>query len=79
MLTRERVEAIMGRLDDIKMAEILATGASEPELLEARRWTEGYVRTVSDDLPVRASVVSRLTEIIAADEPDWDDDPASLH
>jgi hypothetical protein len=77
MLTRERVEAIMGRLDDIKMAEILATDASEPELLEARRWAEGYVRTVSDELPVRASVVSRLTEIIAADEPDWDDDPCA--
>lgn len=72
-LTREQVEIIMGRLDDLKLAEILESGASPGELVEAKRWTAGYVRTVPDDLPVRASVVSRLCEIIRADEPDWYD------
>lgn len=74
-LNRHRVEEIMGRLDDLKLAEILGTGASEPELLEAKRWTAGYVRTVPDDLPIRASVVNRLCEIIRMDEPDWEDEP----
>lgn len=70
-LNRQQVEEIMGRLDDLKLAEILETGASAPELMEAKRWTNGYKRTVPDDLPLRASVVDRLCEIIRMDEPDW--------
>lgn len=72
-LTRAQVEAVMGRLDDLKLAEILGTGASQDELLEAKRWAAGDMRTVPDDLPLRASVVTRLCDIIAADEPDWDE------
>ena len=72
-LTREQVEEIMGRLDDLKLAEILDTGASTPELLEAKRWMAGYMRTLPDDLPVRPSIVSRLCDIMRADEPDWYD------
>jgi len=70
-LNRMQVEAIMGRLDDLKLAEILQTGASEPELLEAKRWIAGYKRTVPEDLPLRPSVVDRLCDIMRMDEPDW--------
>jgi hypothetical protein len=70
-LNRTQVETIMGRLDDLKLAEILETGASEPELLEAKRWVSGYKRTVPEDLPLRPSVVDRLCDIIRMDEPDW--------
>lgn len=70
-LTRQRVEEIMGRLDDLKLAEILDTGASPNELLEAKRWVAGYKRTVPEDLPLRPSVVDRLCDIIRMDEPDW--------
>lgn len=75
MLTRERVEEIMGRLDDLKLAEILGAGPSEPELMEAKRWMAGYVRTLADDAPMRPSVVSRVCEILRSDEPDWYDGP----
>lgn len=77
-LTRDRIEEIMGRLDDLRLAEILETRPSEPELMEAKRWMAGYVRTLADDAPMRPSVVTRLCDIMKADEPDWDDDPA-LH
>jgi hypothetical protein len=70
-LNRMQVEAIMGRLDDLKLAEILQTGASEPELLEAKRWVAGYKRTVPEHLPLRPSIVDRLCDIIRMDEPDW--------
>lgn len=70
-INRQQVEEIMGRLDDLKLAEILETGASAPELIEAKRWTAGYKRTVPDDLPLRASIVNRLCEILRMDEPDW--------
>ncbi|MGE5547572.1 MAG: hypothetical protein ACM33T_11780 [Solirubrobacterales bacterium] len=75
-ITRQQVEEVMGRLDDLKIAEILDTNASQPELLEAKRWIAGYVRTVPDDLPIRPSIVSRLCEILKEDEPDWYDDTA---
>lgn len=77
-LTRDRVEEIMGRLDDLKLAEILEAGPSEPELMEAKRWMAGYVRTLPDDAPMRPSVVTRLCDIMKSDEPDWYDD-AAMH
>ncbi len=70
-LTRQQVEEVMGRLDDLKLAEILESGASPPELVEARRWIDGYQRTVPDDLPLRPSVVEALCNILRADDPEW--------
>lgn len=70
-LDRLQVEEIMGRLDDLKLAEILSTGASPGELLEAKRWVSGYQRTVPEDLPLRPAVVGRLCDIIRMDEPEW--------
>lgn len=72
-LDRQTVEEVMGRLDDLKLAEILRTGASPAELLEAKRWTAGDKRTVSDSLPIRLAVVDRLCDILRTDEPDWDE------
>jgi len=72
-VTRTQVEEVMGRLDDIKLAEIIETGATLTELEEARRWSQGYKRTLADDLPMRASVVGRLCDIMRSDEPDWYD------
>lgn len=72
-LTRQQVEEIMGRLDDLKLAEILETGASPPELVEAKRWIDGYQRTVPDDMPLRPSVVDAVCDIMRADEPEWYD------
>lgn len=70
-MNRTQVEEIMGRLDDLKLAEILETDPSPTELLEAKRWVAGYKRTLPEDLPLRPSVVDRLCDIIRMDEPDW--------
>lgn len=70
-LDRQTVEQIMGRLDDLKLAEILASGASPAELHEAKRWSFGDKRTVPADL--RLSVVDRLCDILRTDDPEWDD------
>ncbi|HYD32219.1 MAG TPA: hypothetical protein VEB64_15360 [Azospirillaceae bacterium] len=72
-LTRDQVIEICGRLDDMKIANIIATGANPAELMEARTWM------VSDDYlggDLGRSVsgrVARLIEVLRADEPDWDD------
>jgi hypothetical protein len=72
-LTRQTVEEIMGRLDDLKLAEILETGASTAELVEAKRWTVGEKRPLPAATPLRLAVVDRLCDIIRMDEPEWYD------
>ncbi len=72
-LTREQVTEICGRLDDMKIADIIATGASPAELMEARTWlvADDYL---GGDLGRSASGrVARLDELLRADETDWDD------
>jgi hypothetical protein len=72
-LTREQVTEICGRLDDMKIADIIATGASPAELMEARTWlvADDYL---GGDLGRSASGrVARLVELLRADETDWDD------
>lgn len=70
-LTRSQVEDILGRQEDLKLAQILGLGATPGELAEAKRWVAGYKRTISTDMPLRATVVDRLCDIIRMDEPDW--------
>ena len=40
-LTRERVVRVLGRIDDVKVAEIIASGASLKELEQAAAWALG--------------------------------------
>ena len=37
-LTREEVVGVLGRVDDITVAEIIETGATREELAEAQAW-----------------------------------------
>ncbi len=72
-LTREQVIEICGRLDDFRIANIIGTGATAAELMEARTWL------ASDDYMAAAlkrsanGRVARLVELLRADEPEWDD------
>lgn len=72
-VTRDQVIEICGRLDDMKIASIIGTGATTAELMEARTWM------VSDDYlgealqrPVSGRV-AKLVELLKADEAEWDD------
>lgn len=72
-LTREDVFDIMGRMDDLRIAEIIGTDATPAELVEGKRWAAGYQRTIGDDEDLRASVVSKVCDILRAEEPEWYD------
>ncbi|WP_142848106.1 hypothetical protein [Telmatospirillum sp. J64-1] len=72
-LTREQVKAIAGPMDDLRMAEVIGTGATPAELAEARRWVEGYKRTLGDADPLRPTVIDRLCDILRSEEPEWYD------
>ncbi len=73
-LTRDQVIAICGPLDDMKIASIIATGATRAELVDARSW-------LSSDDPVAGHLgrtasgrVSRLVDLLKADDAeDWED------
>jgi hypothetical protein len=73
-LTRERVIEIVGHIEDEKIAQIIATNASDKELLEAHT---GVVE--QDDLEAEterrmSGIVARLYEILLAGEPKWSED-----
>lgn len=72
-LTRDQVFDICGRLDDMRVATIIGTGASPAELMEAQSWTaaDDYMGEATRHPP--SGRVARLVEILKADEPDWDD------
>ena len=72
-LTRDQVFDICGRLDDMRVATIIGTGASPAELMEAQSWTaaDDYMGQATRHPP--SGRVARLVEILKADEPDWDD------
>ncbi len=72
-LNSNQVVSILGRIEDAKMAEIIGLGASWEELLEAKRWSDGYQRTISDQENLRPNVISHLCEILSTDESDWQD------
>lgn len=72
-LTRDQVEGIMGRLDDLKMAEIIGTAATNAELVEAKRWLAGYKRTIGEQEDLRPAKIDELVEILRTEEPEWYD------
>lgn len=72
-ISRTEIEETFGRLDDLRLAEILDTGATTGELAEARRWSQGDKRTIPAGENIRPSVVNRICDIMKADEPEWYD------
>ncbi len=72
-LTRQQVIDIVGRLDDMKMALIIATGATPAELMEARTWLHSDDYLGGDLGRSQAGRVGRLVELLKGDEGEWDD------
>ncbi|MDR3515821.1 MAG: hypothetical protein P4M00_08395 [Azospirillaceae bacterium] len=72
-LTREKVFQICGRLEDMRVATIIATGASPRELMEARTWLGSDDYLGGDLGRSQSGRVARLVELLRADEPEWDD------
>lgn len=73
-LTRDQVIEICGRIDDMRIAAIIATGAVASELRKAR------TLEIVDDYPARlrdkimTPRVAKLVDMLrAADEPEWDE------
>jgi hypothetical protein len=69
-MTREDVVAALGRIDDVTIAEIIATGATREELSEAQAWLADDARLMSAGRPRATGRVARLVDILAAMQED---------
>ena len=72
-LTRERVVKIVGRLDDGRIAEIIATGATPAELMEAFTWLSSDEYLGGELEHSLRGRVAQLYEILAADQGEDDE------
>ena len=72
-MTRQDVVSVLGPVDDVTIAEIIASGASLEELREAWSWAFGDEALMSQGRPLPGTRVAALIELI---EPDDDDDLA---
>ena len=72
-LTRDGVTAICGRLDDMKMARVLGTGASLEELTEARTWLAADDQLGKATRRLPSGRVAQLIDILRAGEAEWEE------
>ena len=72
-LTHDEVIGIIGRVNDAKIAEIIRTGASQAELLEAFTWLSEQGDLSADVQRAPSGAVGRLCVILTADKPIWTD------
>ena len=69
-LTRDDVVAVLGRIDDRAIAELIATGASRQELAEASAWLANDEPLLNAGRPLAGGRVGRLVEILATMQED---------
>jgi hypothetical protein len=67
-LTHEQIAGVVGEIDDMRAAEIIATGATIEELEEAVAWA-ARESDVMGDLRLRgSSVVGQVYDLLTAEE-----------
>jgi hypothetical protein len=73
-LTRDDVIKAVGGVDDVTIAEIIATGATAEELAEAQAWIVNDDPLLNAGKPLPGGRVRELIDILAELEPDEDED-----
>ena len=76
-MTRDDVTRAVGRIDDVTVAEIIATGATVDELAEAQAWIANDEPLMNAGKPLATGRVRELIDILAELEPSEDDDTAT--
>lgn len=70
---RDQVIHVFGPIDDDTILQIIATGASEAELLEARERLERPGEVAEETRHSLTGVVGEIVEIVQSAEPEPDD------
>jgi hypothetical protein len=73
-VTRDDVTKAVGPVDDVTIAEIIATGATADELAEAQAWIVNDEALMNAGKPLPSGRVRELVDILAELEPNEDDD-----
>ena len=72
-ITKDDAAKAIGRVDDVTIAEIIATGATVDELAEAQAWIANDEPLLNAGRPLATGRVRELIEILAKLESDDDD------
>jgi len=64
-LTREDVESVLGPIDDVLAADVIATGASLAELEQAWAWINSDEAQINEFQPMPTGRVATLIEILS--------------
>jgi hypothetical protein len=76
-LTGKDIAALFGNLDDVVVADIIATGATAEELAEAHAWLANDEPLLNAGRPLPGGRVARLADILAViSEEEEADEPA---
>ena len=75
-LTQKDVTTMLGSLDDVTVAKIIATGATADELAQAQAWLCNDEALINAGKPLPAGRVGELIEIVAMIEEDDEGDIA---
>jgi hypothetical protein len=67
-LTHKDVTTMLGPLDDVGVAKLIATGASAEELAQAQAWLANDEALMNAGKPLPAGRVGELVDIVAAIE-----------
>ena len=73
-ITRGDVIKAIGAVDDVTIAQMIATGATVDELAEAQAWLANDEPLLNAGRPLATGRVRELVDILAELEPDDDDD-----
>jgi uncharacterized membrane protein YkvA (DUF1232 family) len=79
-LTHQDVIAMLGDLDDVVVAKIIASGATTEELAEANAWLGNDEAMMNTGRPLARGRVARLVEtLVAIKEEEEAQDDAVMH
>ena len=67
-MTRQDVVSVLGFIDDVTIAEIIASGASLEELREAWAWAFDDEALMSQGRPLPGTRVAALIDLIEPDD-----------
>ena len=73
-ITRDDVIKAIGAVDDVTIAQMIATGATVDELAEAQAWMANDEPMMNSGRPLATGRVRELVDILAELEPDDDED-----
>jgi hypothetical protein len=73
-VTHDQVIEIVGRINDTRIAEIIATGATAAQVTEAFAWLSEDEYLGGELEKPLSGVVQQVYDILRADEPEWEED-----